>query len=85
MLEATMKKLTLDPDALAVESFEAEARTERPRGTVEARSGESEACSFECTDQHSCTWSALNCETQQCNTIVHTCQLWASCCPMICE
>jgi hypothetical protein len=84
MLEAMMKKLTLDPDALAVESFEAEAQVERPRGTVEALSGESDACSFECTDQHSCTWSAVNCETQLCNTSVPTC-IWGSCCPMICE
>jgi hypothetical protein len=79
-----MKKLTLDPDALSVESFEAEAQAERPRGTVEAKSGDPGDCTFECTDQHSCTWSELDCHTQVCNTNIPTC-IWGSCCPMICE
>ncbi|HEX6040625.1 hypothetical protein [Longimicrobium sp.] len=39
-----MKKLVLDLDSLAVESFEADAVTAGQRGTVEARSTDGVGC-----------------------------------------
>lgn len=39
-----MKKLVLDLDSLAVESFEADAVTAGQRGTVEARSTDGAGC-----------------------------------------
>ncbi|HEY0015743.1 MAG TPA: hypothetical protein VGC13_05470 [Longimicrobium sp.] len=77
-----MKKLKLDPDALAVESFDAESGAERPRGTVRARSEETD---FLCgTNFHSCGWSEIDCHTQECRTDWVTCGGNGSCCPAVC-
>jgi hypothetical protein len=79
-----MKKLKLDPEALAVESFNAEAGPERPRGTVKAQQDTEFLCTWECTNQQSCTWSDVNCHTQVCRTDFETCRDFGSCCPAIC-
>lgn len=79
-----MKKLTLDVDALAVESFSPENAEERPRGTVKARQDTEFFCTWECTDAHSCGWSDIDCYTQGCRTDFWTCGQMGSCCPAIC-
>lgn len=80
-----MKKLKLNVDALAVESFDAESGQERPRGTVEARSEDTQfLCTYECTNAHSCGWSDINCHTQGCRTDWETCGEFGSCCPAVC-
>jgi hypothetical protein len=80
-----MKKLKLDPDTLRVDSFDAEAMPDRPRGTVRARDEETEVfCTWECTDAHSCGWSDIDCHTQDCRTDWVTCGGNGSCCPAVC-
>lgn len=80
-----MKKLKLDIDELAVESFQSESGPERPRGTVKAQSEDTEfLCTWECTNQHSCGWSEVDCYTQGCRTDWWTCGQMGSCCPAVC-
>jgi hypothetical protein len=78
--EACMRKLKLDAEALKVESFDAESRPERPRGTIVAR----EATEFLCTSFDSCGWSEVDCHTRECTTDFWTCMHMGSCCPAIC-
>ncbi|HEX2078674.1 MAG TPA: hypothetical protein VHG08_13220 [Longimicrobium sp.] len=77
-----MKKLKLDVDELAVESFDPECRVERPRGTVDAHEDTEFLCD---TNYHSCGWSEnTNCYTQGCRTDFETCGDFGSCCPAVC-
>jgi hypothetical protein len=76
-----MKKLKLDVDELAVESFDAESAAERPRGTVDAHEDTEFLCG---TNLHSCGWSEIDCYTEGCRTDWNTCGAYGSCCPVAC-
>jgi hypothetical protein len=77
-----MKKLKLDVETLAVESFDPESAPVAPRGTVKAQSEDTD---FLCgTNFHSCGWSEIDCHTQGCRTDWDTCGNFGSCCPAVC-
>lgn len=61
-----MKKLKLDPDALRVETFEAQ-RAPEPRGTVQAHASSGDGGIFECANQCFSIVSAMNCPSQHCS------------------
>jgi hypothetical protein len=64
------RKITLDPDALQVESFEVEIAA-RERGTVHAHDA---ASGVSCT--YACTVGEFTCNGPQCNTVpVLTCRV----------
>ena len=79
-----MRKLRLDVDALAVESFDTDAREGRRGGTVRGREGSEFPCTFG-TCYQSCGWSEIDCHTQGCRTDFDTCGQFGSCCPAICS